>query len=85
MSIFLVMDIWYPLYIYIYIYCPEACVESTMWASYSLTCSVILKTIVLIACGMCFDLQRHKTMQRTLGQGRPLQASRLWIFQSWNF
>jgi hypothetical protein len=46
---------------------------------------VTLKTTVLIPCGVCFDLQGHKTTQHTLGQGWPLQAGRLWIVRSRNF
>jgi len=33
---------------------------------------------------MCFDLQGHNSTERTVGQGRPLQAGRLWIVPSWN-
>jgi len=50
----------------------------------SLKFNVIPKTALLTLYGMCFDLQGHNSTERTVGQGRPLQAGRLWIVPSWN-
>jgi len=67
-----------------YIFSPETCDDSTLQACDSLKLNVTPKTALLTLYGMYFDLQGHKSTERSPGQGRPLQAGRLWIVPSWN-